>query len=243
MRASPGIERRRGRWVVVALAVVPAFLGGVAVNRGSTSTASRPATTASPRTSPTSGGDVGPGPATVVAGAPAGFAHTPDGAVAAAAAFVTTGQVLLDVDPLSAEAAVRQMASTAGADRQVRQTLDDLSGLRDALRNGSGPIVFRQGVLATRLLAWSDAKATVEVWSVGVLARHGIAPPQAGWRTSRLELVWERGDWRLDNETVEPGPAPVLDDSAVPATADQLVSAIEGFEAVAVTRAARGAGS
>jgi hypothetical protein len=178
-----------------------------------------------------------------VYGAPAGFARTPEGAVAAAAAFVTTGQVLLDVDPLSAEAAIRQIASTSSADRQVRQGLNDLSELRDALRSGSGPIVFRQGILATRLVASTNAAATVEVWSVGVLARRGIAPPQAGWRTSRLELVWERGDWHLDNETVQPGPAPVLDDSVVPATADQLVSAIDGFEPVIVAPGAEGAGS
>jgi hypothetical protein len=148
---------------------------------------------------------------------------------------VTTGQALVDVDPLAAEAAVRQMASTAGGDRQARQTLDDLAGLRDALRAGSGPILFRQGVLATRLIGYKDTAATVEVWSVGVLARRGIAPPQAGWRTSRLELVWERGDWHLDSETAQPGPAPVLDDSAVPATADQLISAIDGFQPVMVT--------
>jgi hypothetical protein len=163
--------------------------------------------------------------------------------VAAAAAFVTTGQALLDVDPLSAEAAVRQIASLAGADRQVREALDDLAGLRDALRSGAGPIVFRQGVLATRLVASTDAAATVEVWSVGVLARRGIAPPQAGWRTSRLELVWERGDWHLDSESIQPGPAPVLDDSAVPATADQLVTAIDGFESVTATPADQGVGS
>ena len=228
-------RRRRGAWAVAALAVASAFLGGVAVRWGSTPSIRRPSSTAAPSASSTSGGDLSPGPTSVVAGAPAGFARTSDGAVAAAAAFVTTGQALLDVDPLTAEAAVRQMASVAGAVRQVRQALDDLAGLRDALRSGTGPIVFRQGVLATRLVSSTDAAATVEVWSVGVLARRGIAPPQAGWRTSRLELVWERGDWHLDSETVEPGPAPVLDDSAVPATADQLVSAIDGFRPVIVT--------
>jgi hypothetical protein len=242
MSTGPRLERRRSKWVV-APAMLSAFLVGIAVTRGTSPRDSHATPDAAPVASPAAEAEIRPGPTTVVAGAPAGFAHTPDGAVAAAAAFVTTGQALLDVDPLSAEAAVRQMASSVGADRQIRQALDDLSGLRDALRSGSGPIVFRQGVLATRLVASTDATATVEVWSVGVLARRGIAPPQAGWRTSRLELVWERGDWHLDSETVQPGPAPVLDDSVVPATAEQLVNAIDGFEPVTVTAAADGAGS
>lgn len=242
MSTGPRLAGRRSRWVV-ALAILSAFLVGVAVTRGTSPREGHATPDAAPAALPAAEGEVRPGPTTVVAGAPAGYAHTPDGAVAAAAAFVTTGQALLDVDPLSAEAAVRQMASTAGADRQVRQALDDLSGLRDALRSGSGPIVFRQGVLATRLIASTDATATVEVWSVGVLARRGIAPPQAGWRTSRLELVWERDDWHLDSETVQPGPAPVLDDSVVPATAEQFVDAIDGFEPVTVTPVAEETGS
>lgn len=242
MPIGPRQERRRGGWLVAALAVVFAFLGGVAISRDYRPTGHAPATPAAAASSPTAD-EAAPGPTAIVSGAPAGFARTSEGAVAAAAAFVTTGQVLLDVDPLSAEAAIRQMASTSSADRQVRQGLNDLSGLRDALRSGSGPIVFRQGVLATRLVASTDAAATVEVWSVGVLARRGIAPPQAGWRTSRLELVWERGDWHLDSEMVQPGPAPVLDDSVVPATADQFVSAIDGFEPVTVAPGAEGAGS
>ena len=230
--ASPIDRRRRTAWLVAAVAVAAGFLAGVAVSR------TRPADTA--RRVPVASavadepGVDRPGPSALIDGAPAGFARTPEGAVAAAAAFVTTGQALLDVDPLSAEAAVREMASTAGADRQVRDALEDLTGLRNALRSGSGSIVFRQGVLATRLVAMTADAATVEVWSVGVLTRRGIAPPQAGWRTSRLELVWERGDWHVDRETIEPGPAPVLDDSAVPATADQLLDALDGFLPVAV---------
>ncbi len=236
MSAASRIERRRlrGAWVVVAVALAVAFLAGLAVSRGNPGGSARAVPHASPAADEP---DIErrPGPSAVVDGAPAGFVRTPDGAVAAAAAFVTTGQALLDVDPLAAEKAVRQMASIAGADRQVGDALEDLAGLREALRSGSGPIVFRQGVLATRLVASTDVAATVEVWSVGVLTRRGIAPPQASWRTSRLELVWERGDWHIDRETVEPGPAPALDDSAVPATADHIVSALDGFQPVNVT--------
>ena len=226
---------------VAAAAVVFAFLAGVAVSRHTRATEHPSPSDGHPRAEPATPNTL-PGPTTRIAGAPAGFAHTAAGATSAAAAFVTTGQALLDVDPFAAETAVRQMASTTGADRQAHDALADLATLRDTLRSGSGPIVFRQGVLATRTVTYTDVAAMVEVWSVGVLARRGVAPPQAGWRISYLELVWERGDWHLDRETIAPGPAPVLDDSAVPATADQLLDALDGFNAVTVT-ADRGAAS
>jgi hypothetical protein len=69
----------------------------------------------------------------------------------------------------------------------------------------------------------------VAIWNVGVLSRDGVAPPQAGWSTSVVELVWERGDWRVWGETVTPGPTPIADDSDAPATSADLAVALDGF--------------
>jgi len=74
------------------------------------------------------------------------------------------------------------------------------------------------------------------VWNVGVLARAGVAPPQAAWATSTLELVWERDDWHLDAETVVPGPAPILNDSTAPAAAATFTTALDGFTDLGSTR-------
>lgn len=164
-----------------------------------------------------------------VAGVPAGFPRTREGAVAAAANFVCTGQALLDMDPLGAEEAVRQMAAAAAADDQVRITMAGLRRTREALAEGSGAVVFRQAAIAFRLEAWSPQRARVAVWNVGVLSRDGIAPPQAGWAVSTFDLVWERADWKVWGETISPGPAPVLNDSVAPATSAQLASALDGF--------------
>ena len=46
---------------------------------------------------------------------------------------------------------------------------------------------------------------------------------------THVELVWEHDDWKLLDETISPGPAPILDNSAAPATASQLASALTGF--------------
>lgn len=175
------------------------------------------------------GGRPLPGPTIHTDGAPGGFARTEQGAVEAAAAFVTTGQALLDMDPLAAEEAVRSMAASATADTQVEETLAGLAAVRGTLAPGTGPIVFRQSPISWRVDGFTPVRARVAIWGVGVLSREGIAPPQAGWTTSTFDLVWERGDWRIWAETVTPGPAPLLDDSAAPATSGQLAAALRGF--------------
>lgn len=210
-----------------------AFLAGigfhtiVAGDRHGTSTRTPAATIAA---SSSRAGE--PGPTRMVKGMPAGFADSEAGAVAAAATFVTTGQALIDLDPLSAEEAVRQMAAEATADRQVAQTLAELERLRDVLRDGTGRITIRQSAVAAHVELFEAGRARVAVWNVSVLTREGIAAPQAGWRISTFDLIWERSDWRIAAETINPGPAPLLDDSVAPATSAQLVSALEGFTPV-----------
>jgi len=183
-----------------------------------------------------------PGPSKIVEGVPAGFPFTEAGAVAAASAFVTIGQALIDMDPLAAEQAVRQMAAASSAGRQVESVLSDLRGLRETLREGTGPIVFRQASIAARVVRSDAARAQVAVWNVGILSRASVASPQATWQVSTFDLVWERGDWRVEEETVSPGPAPTLDDSAVPATSAQFASGLEGFRPLVVAQDIAGAG-
>ena len=62
------------------------------------------------------------------AGVPAGFERTEAGAVAAAASFVCTGQALLDMDPLSAEEALRELSAEASADELVAPAPDTARG-------------------------------------------------------------------------------------------------------------------
>lgn len=182
------------------------------------------------------------GPTRLVAGVPAGFARTETGAVTAAASFVTTGQALVDMDPLAVEVAVRQMAAQTTADRQITMILADLRGLRDTLSAGSGPITFRQAALAARCDEFEPGRARVAVWSVGVLSREGIAAPQAGWRISAFDLVWERDDWRIETERITPGPSPTIDGSTVPATSTQLEVLLDGYTPLVSTRLGEGFG-
>lgn len=169
------------------------------------------------------------GPSRVQHGVPAGFGQTSEGAVAAAASFVCTGQAILNMDPLAAEQAIREMASSTSADQQVADALTKLRAARAALAGGSGPVIYRQAAIAWRVENFSTDRARVAVWNVGVLVREGVAPPQAGWAISTFDLVWERDDWRVLDETVAPGPAPILDNSAAPSTAIQFTAMLQSF--------------
>lgn len=173
--------------------------------------------------------EMGSGPTDTIDGIPSGFARTRHGAIAAAAAYVTTGQPLLDLDPLTAERAVRRMAANAYADRFAGDTMRQLKVARDALTGGTGPVIYRQAVLAHRVEAFDTSRARVAIWNVGVLTREGVAPPQAAWATSTFDLVWEDGDWRIWAEAVVPGPAPILNDSTAPATSAEFTGTLHGF--------------
>lgn len=172
------------------------------------------------------------GPTRTEAGMPAGFTRTERGAVAAAVAYVTNGQVLLDLDPFSVDAAIRAIAAQGAADAQIADTQAQLAVLREALAGGAGPVTYRQAALAVRVDGFTPDRARVAVWHVGVLHRAEIIPPQAGWAISTFDLVWERDDWKIWSEAITPGPAPILNHSTDPASGDQFTAALSGFAPV-----------
>ena len=170
------------------------------------------------------------GPRRVVLGVPQGFAHAREGAVAAATGFLLTGQALLDLPPTEVEDAIGLMTASGSRPGQVARTSAQLTDLREALADGTGPTQYVQSVLATRVDAYTPQRARVSMWSVGVLSRRDAAPPQAGWAITTYDLVWEHGDWKLWSEDRDAGPAPMLNGGAPPATANELAERLQGFD-------------
>lgn len=174
-------------------------------------------------------GPSGPGPSRMMAGVPVGYARSEEGARAAAVGYVRTGQLMLDASPAGVRAATQAMSAQGAAEGQLRDLSGRLAVVGRNLEGATGPVIYRQGVLATRVDAYSPDRARVSVWHVGVLSAPGVAPPQSGWATSSFELVWEDGDWKVWSESVVPGPAPVLNDDVAPASASQLEADLSGF--------------
>lgn len=218
MNRSAAVSRRRGVFVAVTVGLAAGFaLGNVAASE--------------PDAPPSSDASSGPRPQTPAeVAAELGLGRTRDGAIAAAAAYVTSGEELLRMDPLAAEETVRESAIEETADQQVADTLAGLTRTREQLATGTGPIVYRQAAVAWRLDTFTQDRARIAVWHVGVLARAGVAAPQSGWAISWVDLVWDDDRWKVHSEQVVPGPAPALDGSAPPATAEQLAAALDGFQ-------------
>lgn len=172
---------------------------------------------------------VEPGPTERIEGMPAGFARSEDGAAAAGSAFATIADDLLAMDPLAIEDAIRQIATVSASDDLAERMVGNVQGLRQALASGTGPLQYWAAALAVRVEEYDDGRARVAVWNVGVLSREQIAPPQAGWVITTFELVWERGDWRVESVDDVAGPVPIIDDSAEPATSTQLTDRLDGF--------------
>lgn len=155
--------------------------------------------------------------------------RTEDGAVAAAAAFVCTGQQLIEMSDDEIDTFLRERVTRSAADRVIEEHQRDVAALREALARGSGPTVYREAVVAYRVDAFNEDEARIAIWHVGVLARSHVAPPQAGWMVSTVDLRWERNGWRVVGEIAVPGPAPILNDGAPPATAEELLDQLDGF--------------
>ena len=173
-----------------------------------------------------------PGPRRIEHGVPVGFARTENGAVAAAAGYVRTGQAFLDMDRRALEEAVRTMAAASSSAALLSETVSRLESARAALAGSEAPIDYHQAILSVRLDDFGSDHARVSVWSVGVLSREGVASPQAGWSISTFDLVWERDDWKVLAESIVPGPAPIMNAAVSPATSAQLRQRLAGFKAL-----------
>lgn len=183
-----------------------------------------------PSPGPGRAGAPGAGPRTDMEGIPTGFADTREGALDAAVSDVRQGQRIYDLAPARRPDVLRGMASAAAADAYVAEESQALGQLDAAAARGQGPLTWLVTVAATRVDAYERARARVSLWRVGVVSVAGLQAPLAEWTTVTIELVWERGDWRIWSETQTAGPTPTLHPSESLSNPDQLRTALAGFQ-------------
>lgn len=86
---------------------------------------------------------------------------------------------------------------------------------------------FEQALRA-RVVSSDEAAATVDVWSVSVVAPPGAATARAMWRTVTIDLVLADGEWLVDGWTSTPGPTPMVGpESSISSSTD--VAAVLGW--------------
>ncbi len=168
--------------------------------------------------------------------------RSPDGAVAAAVEYATLLSRLFPLDAVQARRVAADAASDAYRPGLVAAVDAELAPLQRQLAELPSATVHRQSVLATRVDAYPNeqpggGRARVSVWVMLTLGQHtesgsaeragDQANAVASFGTVVLDLMWERGAWRLDGTAQRSGPTPLLDGR--PQTTDEFSAALAGF--------------
>ena len=160
-----------------------------------------------------------------------GYGRTPEGAAAAAAAYMAAlgGPAILD------PAAIRRTVSAIASDRSrgalVASYESAAAHVRDQLGLGTASgadVILRASSVGYRVDGFHGRAAAVSIWRVGIVGGGAIVEPRQTWRTETVALVWERGGWRVDAVRSAPGPTPPLAGAVNASTA--LGPSIASFE-------------
>jgi hypothetical protein len=164
---------------------------------------------------------------------PVSYAHTEQGAVAAATGYLSAIGDKRAFSREWRERAYRTMAAPGVADELLAsvagsyERIDGDLGLGDAAAY-DGSLLAVTVPVGYRVDEYSDERASITVWAAGWLTR--LSGPQLPLRaqTSTMELTWVEGDWKLTGVTgIEPLDPPGV---AAPVT-DQALEQMRGFTA------------
>jgi hypothetical protein len=124
--------------------------------------------------------------------------------------------------PIARSELLDQQVAAASAATMIDNLNADLAKLADGLPIPSTVLRLVETPLTVNVtLDPATAQARVQVWSVVVFGAKGLGAPRMVFRTSRLVLVVEGGEWKLAGFTAVDGPTPIATD-ALPADWDSF---------------------
>jgi hypothetical protein len=150
-----------------------------------------------------------------VAGVPAGYPPTEQGAATAAVNWVAALPTLLEMGPVRLTDTLARFWSTRAVG-EIEATVTDYFALADRAEGDLSNWVWVEAPIRTRVAPISENAVEAQVWAVLIVGDRVDGPVEAMWRTHSLELVWEAGDWRIDRASVLEGPTPDLISTALP---------------------------
>lgn len=146
-------------------------------------------------------------------GVAAGFPHTCEGAVGAFTSYyqeLNSAEVALN--PAKTKTAID--ASTIG---EAHRNLVE-NGIPELRRYADGAIgqqyragvqtIYRGTPIGWKVNACGRDEVDVQLWTVAVRGNATNVWPMQIWNTHRATLVWEDGDWKTRDATMEDGPVP-----------------------------------
>lgn len=151
-----------------------------------------------------------------------------DDALEAGVRYATLMAELFPLEPVEAKAVVDDVASRAYVPALRAAIETELVPLQRQVAGLAGRPVYRQSVLAAKLVSHAPPRAEVSAWVMLVAGQAGIdSNAMATFSTITVGLVLEDDRWRLDRTAETPGPSPLLRDA--PSTVDALVARLDGF--------------
>lgn len=158
-----------------------------------------------------------------LAGVPVGYPRSERGAVTAAVNWVASFPTIVRMGPIRLDDTIGQLLSERRAASGTEEVVADYLSLIDALGPDFASRIWIESPLQTSIVTADDMSATVMVWALLITGDADRGPVEALWRTHRVELVWERDDWRIDDVALTEGPTPVPNDVALPSPANDFV--------------------
>lgn len=238
-------DRRRDRRLLVIAAVCLAgvSVGGVRAftDRGGT----EPAPPAVPVPAPPAAGAVAgtdpsgstvttpaaAGPSSREWGVPTGYVRTRAGARAAAVGWVSALGPLMDMGPIARNDTLTALLS----ERAAAETIEEFRGERERyiaeFAVDPSEAMWLESPLTVNVDRFDVSTSTVRVWSQLLVGLDGERVAVI-WRTHTVTVMWERGDWRIDDVSRTPGPTPTPMDGELPSPAAEFDDATDWVPAV-----------
>jgi len=229
----PGADRR-SRIVAVAFPLLMLLVGLAAGGwvAGGISAQDRPVEGIGPDVGEIRIGVGASGPKSVENGVGVGFTRDEPGAVAAATNMVLTVEQAASVERDQAVQAYVTLAAEASEQSLGLEMGNSWDTLRRSIAANAPPtasLFLRSIPVGHQVIRFSDDRATVELWSLTLVAADGMNAPMASWETATIELVWEDDDWKVWSARSEQGPTPQWV-GADPSPIDLFLTSVENFE-------------
>ncbi|MFC1433550.1 hypothetical protein ACEZDB_23155 [Streptacidiphilus sp. N1-3] len=242
--------RRPLRTLAAVLVVVVVLVGAVAVlNRTSGSPTGSPAGSGTSGDGAGSGSGTGDGtgkstaatgttPVTTTQnGIAVGFPHTGEGAQSAAVNYAVALGSAEMYSTATRKTIVTTVADPSAASRLLGRfdpsytALGKRLGLDDGKARSGLVFISRTVPVGTKADGYSADRATVEVWTTGLIGLSGqssTAPVTEYWQTSTIQLHWTSNDWKVVDVSTKDGPTPVSG-SQVASSAQDIAGAVTQF--------------
>jgi hypothetical protein len=237
-----------GKVLAVAVVVLVVFALGAGFGRWTAGSRDRPGTPAAgapadgapaagvpaEEEEPATGALPAAGPVRVQDGVPVGYAHTRDGAVAAATNYVAVLSSELVFDPSRRRAAVAALAAPQSADALQRSTERNAATLARSFKlpeggaNGTS-VLLRAVPVGAKVDHYESGKAVVSIWQTSIGGSGNGVPVSQSWGVTTVTLAWSGEDWKQVSASSRLGPVP-LADGAQPTAASELIAKTRDFK-------------